>query len=82
MLELKDLIQILSVSRSWAAAVRSMKPINAKIQRSEPAHEVNGFCSVASIRRIVVSPLFCSPLYSCVHGVKPVAWSFDVCGWR
>ena len=57
MLQLKDLVQILSVSRSWSAAARSMKTIKASIERVESAHEGNGFCSLASIRRIVASPL-------------------------
>ena len=35
MLELQDLIQILLVSREWAAAVRSMAPINAAVDRDE-----------------------------------------------
>ena len=33
MLELQDLIQILAVSRSWSAAVVSMKPIHASFKR-------------------------------------------------
>ena len=49
MLELEDLIQIIAVSREWSAAVRSMKSINAEIYR--------GASTLASIRRMAVSPL-------------------------
>ena len=33
MLELRNLIQILAVSREWSAAVRSMAPIHASVER-------------------------------------------------
>ena len=36
MLQLEDLSQILAVNREWSAAVRSMKPIHASIERSLP----------------------------------------------
>ena len=35
MLDLGDLSRALAVSRGWATAVRSMKPINAAIERDE-----------------------------------------------
>ena len=42
MLKLEDLIQILAVSRSWAAAVRSMKPIHASIERHQQRSRIEG----------------------------------------
>ena len=59
MLDLDDLTRVLAVSREWSAAVRSMAPIHAKIDlgECESTPEMEGFCSVASIRRIVASPL-------------------------
>ena len=58
MLELQDLIEILSVSHSFAAAVRSMAPINASIDldywRSESVRPIRPLPTIASI---VGSPL-------------------------
>ena len=56
MLELQDLIQILAVSRSWSAAVRSMAPIKATIESDGRS---KAFCQFPSIRSIVASPILC-----------------------
>ena len=60
MLELEDLIQIVAVSRAWSAAVRSMKPINASIERAEfgmSRKKCKTFRPLPPIARILVSPL-------------------------
>ena len=56
MLELTDLIHILSVSRSWSAAVQSMAPIHASIQRRHWC-ENSAFRPLPPIESIVGSPL-------------------------
>ena len=53
MLKLKDLAQILTVSHSWAAAVRSTKPIPATIEREGS----NSGPPLPPIEGIVGSPL-------------------------
>ena len=61
MLELRDLGRIVAVSREWSAAVRSMAPINAAIQRNQrgSAHEFEfeAFRPLPPIASIVASPL-------------------------
>ena len=60
LLEFEDLVRILSVSREWSAAVRSMAPIHAAIQRDAcgSIRERQAFRSLPPIPSIVVSPLF------------------------
>ena len=59
MLQMQDLIQTLAVSRLWATAVRSMKPILARIERDYGVsfREQNAFRPLASISSIAASPL-------------------------
>ena len=59
MLQLGDLIPILAVSRSWAAAARSMKPIHASIERDECGWERDRivFRPLPPIASLVGSPL-------------------------
>ena len=59
MLTLGDLSQILAVSREWVAAVSSMKPINAVMERSEwgSDRERDAFCPLPPIASMVGSPL-------------------------
>ena len=61
MLELSDLSRVVCVSREWSAAVRSMKPIHASIERdtwSSSWHSVERvFRPLCAIKRIVASPL-------------------------
>ena len=59
MLELEDLSHALVVSRGWAAAVRSMKPINGTISRDEWRSHRQGheFRPLPPIASIVASPL-------------------------
>ena len=54
MLDLRDLNRALAVSRSWSAAVRSMAPIRASIQRD---WQSKTYRPLPSIRCIVGSPL-------------------------
>ena len=56
MLELDDLSRILGVSLSWSAAVRSMAPINATIDRCEWISRY-AFRALPPIESIVASPL-------------------------
>ena len=60
LLDLGDLSRILAVSREWAAAVRSMKPINARIERDKNERgirEKKDFRPLPPIASIVGSPL-------------------------
>ena len=59
MLTLSELNRILVVSREWAAAVRSMKPINALLERDYWRSQSAGavFCPLPPIAHIVRSPL-------------------------
>ena len=59
MLTLADLAQILSVSREWSAAVRSMAPINAALESNEHESLRAGkvFRPLPPIESIGVSPL-------------------------
>ena len=59
MLALDDLSRILAVSRSWAAAVKSMKPIDTTMEReyNRPFHAGSAFSLLPPVRSIVASPL-------------------------
>ena len=59
MLELADLSRALAVNREWAAAVRSMKPINASIERDNRGwfDTRTDFRPLPPIARIVASSL-------------------------
>ena len=61
MLNLGDLSRVLAVSREWAAAVRSMKPVNARIERDKNERglirERRAFRPLPPIASIVGSPL-------------------------
>ena len=56
MLQLTDLSRTLAVSREWAAAVRSMAPIHASIERDERRSR-NLFRPLPPVASIVGSPL-------------------------
>ena len=81
MLELEDLAHILSVSRSWAAAVRSMAPIRAVIDRGEWAlrRAKKTFVPLPPIETIVLRTYRRHPNPARRHIVDPagkrVAWS-------
>ena len=71
MLELSDLSQILSVSREWSDAVRSMAPISASIARAQfRSTSGKDFRPLPPLASIVASPLLrhLSDIQIC-HGV-------------
>ena len=59
MLKLCDLAQVLAVSREWSAAVRSMEPIHASMERNDwgTIREKASFRPLPPIERLVASPL-------------------------
>ena len=59
MLDLGDLCRVLAVSREWSAAVRSMKPTNASIQRDSRTwvYSKDAYRPLPPIASIVASPL-------------------------
>ena len=58
MLELSDLVRVIAVSRQSSAAVRSMKTINASLERSERTmRALTSYRPLPPVSRIVASPL-------------------------
>ena len=73
MLQLGDLTQLLAVSRAWAAVVRSMKPIDAAIERVDDGSDA--FRPLPPIASIVSSPLLRHVSAIHIRGDYTDAWT-------